>query len=97
MNQMKTTIPANPQIISFNLGGSYNEHGQPCAAAEIEPGLVYFVDTARGLYYYFQCSLEVSAIRHAYLNNRSVHVSLDDYCEESALRSKLEKLAEIAR
>ena len=94
---MTTTIPANPTVISFNLGGSYNEHGQPCAAAEIEPGLVYFVDTARGLDYYYQCPLDVSAIRHAYLNNQHVHVRLDDYCEESALRSKLEKIARIAR
>jgi hypothetical protein len=94
---MTTTIPANPKVISFNLGGSYNEHGQPCAAAEIEPGLVYFVDTARGLYYYFQCPLDVSAIRHAYLNNQSIHVHPEDYCDESNLRSKLEKIARIAR
>jgi hypothetical protein len=94
---MKTKIPANPTVISFNLGGSYNEHGQPCAAAEIEPGLVYFVDTARGLYYYFRCPLSVAAIRHAYLNNQSVHIHLEDYCAESALLSKLERIAKLAR
>lgn len=94
---MTATIPANPKAISFNLGGGYSENGQPCAAAEIEPGLVYFVDTARHLYYYFQCSLEVSAIRHAYFNNLGVYVRPDDYCEESNLRSKLEEIARSAR
>jgi len=94
---MTTTIPANPKVISFNLGGGYSEHGQPCAAAEIESNLVYFVDTARHLYYWFQCSLDVSTIRHAYLHNQSVHVHLDDYCEESKLRSKLEEIAKLAR
>jgi hypothetical protein len=92
-----TKIPANPKTISFNLGGGYSEHGQPCASAEIEPNLVYFVDIARHLHYYFQCSLNVSEIRHAYINNQGKYSIDTDYCDEDALRAKLEELAKLAR
>ena len=78
---------------AFNLGGQYDDHGQRCAAADIGDGLVYFVDIARGLDYFFQCDFSVSAIRHAYLNNQSVHVALEDYGTKNELRRNLEALA----
>jgi hypothetical protein len=80
--------------IAFNLGGRYNSLGQKCAAAEIYPGLVYFVDIARGLDYFFYCDFSIPAIRQAYLHNNSVFVP---YMEgQMQLRIELERLAETA-
>jgi hypothetical protein len=82
--------------IAFNLGGFYNDKGQQCAAADIGNGIVYFVDIARGLDYFFECGLSVSEIRYEYLNNRGVHVQLDDYAAKNQLRRELEALAATA-
>lgn len=90
---MQIEIPSNPETIKFNLGGGYSAKGQPCAAAKISETLVYFVDTARDLYYYFQCPLSVEHIRYAYLNNRGVHVNVTDFAAEDALREILTNLA----
>ncbi len=96
---MKTTTIERVSILgskAFNLGGEYNEKGQQCAAADIGHGLVYFVDIARGLDYFFECDLKVSAIRQEYLNNQSVHVGVDDYASKCDVRQALEALAETA-
>jgi hypothetical protein len=80
--------------LAFNLGGGYNAKGQQCAAALIAPGLVLFVDIARGLDYIFACDLTVSAIRHAYLNNQSVFLPYAEGYYD--LRNDLETLAATA-
>lgn len=82
--------------IAFNLGGYYNAQGQQCAAADIGNGMVYFVDIARGLDYFFECGLSVSEIRYQYLNNCGVHVQLEDYASKNQLRRELETLAATA-
>jgi hypothetical protein len=80
--------------LAFNLGGGYNAKGQQCAAALVAPNLVYFVDIARGLDYFFACDLSVRMIREDYLYNRKVFVPYaDGQCE---LRAELEKLAATA-
>tara|TARA_R100000951_G_scaffold95079_1_gene84032 strand:+ start:271 stop:570 length:300 start_codon:yes stop_codon:yes gene_type:complete len=81
---------------AFNLGGGYNEKGQQCAAADVGDGLVFFVDIARDLVYFFSCDFRVSAIRQAYLMNQSVHVEVDDFMSEIDARQALEDLAETA-
>ncbi len=96
---MKTTTIERVSILdskAFNLGGQYNENGQQCAAADIGHGLVYFVDIARGIDYFFKCEFKVSAIRQAYLHNQSVHINVDDFMSEIDARQALEDLAETA-
>jgi hypothetical protein len=90
------SLPALNEIphIAFNLGGGYNAEGQKSAAALVAPGLVLFVDIARGLDYFFAVDLNIWAIREAYLNNRSVFVPyVDGYYE---LRNELEEYAKSA-
>ena len=96
MTTMTLASIAPAATIAFNLGGYYNAQGQQCAAADIGNGMVYFVDIARGLDYFFKCGLSVSEIRYQYVNNRSVHVRFDDYDSVNQLRGELEALAATA-
>jgi len=96
MTTMTLASIAPTATIAFNLGGYYNAQGQQCAAADIGNGMVYFVDIARGLDYFFKCGLSVSEIRYQYLNNCGVYVQLDDYASKNQLRRELETLAATA-
>jgi hypothetical protein len=89
--KIEELIPS--ESIVFNLGGMYDAHGQRCAASKVGENLVYFVDIARGIDYFFECQLTVPAIRYAYLHNKNTHVQLNDYSQMMNLRSQLEKLA----
>jgi hypothetical protein len=95
-NQIKLERVSILNSQAFNLGGGYNEKGQQCAAADIGHGLVYFVDIARDLDFFFECEFKVSAIKQAYLYNQSVHVPFEDYTSKSDARQVLEALAETA-
>ena len=90
---MQIEIPSNPEIITFNLGGGYSEKGQPCAAAKISDSLVYFVDAARGLDYFYECELSVDAIRFRYLHNRHVYARPSCGVALGELRLRLENAA----
>jgi hypothetical protein len=90
---MKIENLISSESIAFNLGGLYDKHGQRCAASKVGDNLVYFVDIARGIDYFFECQLSVQAIRYAYLHNKNIHVQLGDYSQMMELRSQLEKLA----
>ena len=82
------------EIIAWNTGSHYTEHGQRIAATLFKEG-VYMVDVDRGLDYYYEgVSLHKHVIMHVYLHNQNSHnLKSEDYQEMRKLRPVLEQYA----
>lgn len=83
------------KMIAWNMGGSYTEHGQRCAACELPTG-VYFVDLDRGLDYFFpSCPLDSSVIKYRYQKNMGEYLPREYFNHDApyALRNHLEHAA----